>query len=60
MWTAILAVVFELIKFICKWGSHKIDTDTERKKKREEILQEARDAKTQSDMLRAINRFNSI
>lgn len=60
MWVSILAIVGEILKFLCKWGSHKIDTDTERKKKREAILQEAKGAKTQADMLRAINEFNSI
>lgn len=60
MWISILAIVGELIKFLCKWGSHTIDTNEERKKLRSEALQEAKSAKTQSDMLRAINRFNSI
>lgn len=61
MWVAILAIVGELIKFLCKWGVNQLDTDTERKKKREEIKKnEIEKAETQRDLILAINRYNNV
>ena len=61
MWVAILAIVGELLKFLCKWGMNWLDSDTERKKKREEIKKnEIEKATNQRDLINAINRFNSI
>lgn len=61
MWISILAIVGELVKFICKWGMNWLDSDSERKKKREEIKKnEIEKAETQRDLIMAINRFNRV
>ena len=61
MWAAALAIIGELLKFFCKLGLDWLDQNKEKRKKREEIKNnEIATAKTQHELIMAINKYNRV
>jgi hypothetical protein len=60
MWAGILAVAFEVVKFLCKWGMDKIDQNADRRKARAEVKKEINDAKDVRSFFLGVTRYNAI
>lgn len=61
MWAGILAIAFELIKFLCKWGMDKIDQNADRRKARAEIKKtEVDGAKDVRSFFLGVTKYNAL